>query len=53
MEIKLPKPLVHYQNKPHGEEQCDRCSMFREPNKCTLVQGHILPAGWCLKFDKK
>ena len=53
--MKLPKtdPKIAYQNVPRGSERCDVCSMYRRPNQCTLVNGHILAQGWCKRFDRK
>jgi High potential iron-sulfur protein len=32
---------------------CSNCSLFQEPNACTLVGGEISPAGWCKFWVKK
>jgi Peptidase_C39 like family len=32
---------------------CRDCSMFRQPNDCTLVQGHIHPGGTCKHYESK
>jgi High potential iron-sulfur protein len=34
-------------------QQCSNCSLFQEPNACTLVDGEISPAGWCKFWVKK
>ena len=38
---------------PKEDEQCDGCSMFREPGSCTLVDGDISPDGWCRHWEKR
>lgn len=53
MPATLTKREVEYQNKPKGDEQCGKCTMFRRPNDCTLVKGYILVQGWCKEFDPK
>jgi len=43
---------VRYQPTPNGNQQCDRCTMFRKPNGCTAVAGYISPRGWCKLFAR-
>jgi len=52
--VKKTKAAVHYE-KPsqHKGQRCMICSMFRRPNGCTAVDGHIYPTGWCELFDRK
>jgi hypothetical protein len=38
----MAQKAVEYQDTPKGD-----CSLFQEPNSCTLVDGEISPAGWC------
>jgi len=47
----LNKTEVDYRDSPRGRDQCNKCTMFREPDKCTLVKGLIKPYGWCRRFD--
>ena len=47
------KAYAEYQTEPKGSEQCDKCTMFRPPSKCTYVDGKISPQGWCKQFDRK
>lgn len=47
---KAAKNLVHYQEKPHDGQECDRCLQFLPPDSCKLVAGKINPKGWCLLF---
>jgi len=46
---KKPKtdPNIKYQYRPHGEQRCGNCTMFRPPNGCTDVAGYIVSHGWC------
>jgi hypothetical protein len=32
-------------------ERCHYCTMFREPDACTLVEGDIHPGGHCRYFQ--
>lgn len=32
---------------------CEDCSMFREPARCTLVEGHIYRDGSCKFWEPK
>jgi hypothetical protein len=50
---KMKQPAVAYQDSPKGDQQCSNCSLFQEPNACTLVDGDISPAGWCKFWVKK
>jgi hypothetical protein len=44
----LSKPSVGYTDtSPMRTERCATCSMFRPPDKCTLVRGDVSPRGWC------
>ena len=47
------RKAVEYQDTPKGDQQCSNCSLFQEPNACTLVDGEISPAGWCKFWVKK
>lgn len=53
MEPTETKIKAEYQNNPKGTQQCNKCTMFRRPNSCTLVIGYILPQGWCKHFERK
>jgi hypothetical protein len=50
---KMAQKSVEYQDTPKGDQQCSNCSLFQEPNACTLVDGEISPAGWCKFWVKK
>lgn len=50
---KKTKTDAKYQNAPRSGMMCGGCTMFREPNRCTLVSGDIAPRGWCRFFDPK
>ncbi len=50
---KMSQASVQYQDTPKGDQQCSNCSLFQEPNACTLVDGEISPAGWCKFWVKK
>jgi hypothetical protein len=50
---KMKQPSVAYQDTPKGDQKCSNCSLFQEPNACTLVDGNISPEGWCRFWVKK
>jgi hypothetical protein len=50
---KMSQKSVDYQDTPKGDQECSNCSLFQEPNSCTLVDGEISPAGWCKFWVKK
>ncbi|HMF22010.1 MAG TPA: hypothetical protein VKG24_07780, partial [Pseudolabrys sp.] len=33
---KMKQPSVAYQDSPKGDQKCSNCSLFQEPNACTL-----------------
>jgi len=50
---KMKQPSVEYQDSPKGDQKCSNCSLFQEPNACTLVDGDISSEGWCRFWVKK
>ena len=50
---KMARKAVEYQDTPKGDQECSNCSLFQEPNACTLVDGEISPKGWCKFWVKK
>lgn len=52
-EEKCSKEEANYQGKPKGDQYCEDCTMWREPNKCTAVEGVISPKGWCSYFEEE
>jgi hypothetical protein len=49
----MSQPSVGYQQSPKDDQKCSNCSLFQEPNACTLVDGNISPEGWCKFWVKK
>lgn len=49
----MTKTDARYQDHPKGTLRCKGCTMFREPDKCTLVAGKIAPQGYCVHYDSK
>jgi len=50
---KMNQKSVAYQDTPKDDQKCSNCSLFQEPNACTLVDGEISPEGWCRFWVKK
>jgi hypothetical protein len=50
---KMAQKAAGYQDTPKGDQQCSNCSLFQEPNSCTLIDGEISAAGWCKFWVKK
>ena len=46
----MSKVDAHYR-RATGSEKCANCTMFRQPNACTLVEGNISPIGMCDYFE--
>jgi hypothetical protein len=49
----MAQKAVDYQDTPKNDQECSNCSLFQEPNSCTLVDGEISPKGWCKFWVKK
>jgi len=50
---KMSQKSVDYQETPKNDQECSNCSLFQEPNSCTIVDGEISPKGWCKFWAKK
>ena len=50
---KMSQKSVDYQDTPKNDQDCSNCSLFQEPNSCTIVDGEISPKGWCKFWAKK
>jgi hypothetical protein len=42
-----------YQAQPNNDQRCAFCAHFQPPAGCQLVQGTIVPNGWCKLFRAK
>ncbi|HEY6988057.1 MAG TPA: hypothetical protein VH369_06720 [Bryobacteraceae bacterium] len=42
-----------YQTQPNGDQRCAFCVHFRGPAACEIVQGTIVPNGWCKLYRAK
>ena len=47
---KITQADAHYQKSPKGPQRCKICLQFAAPNQCKIVQGPIVPQGWCQFF---
>jgi hypothetical protein len=52
-EARMSQKAAGYQLTPKDGQSCANCSLFKAPSSCTLVDGVIIPAGWCRFYDKK
>lgn len=50
---RIEKTEADYVKHPVNGARCGTCSMFREPDGCTLVKGSISPNGHCKFYDKE
>lgn len=56
---KATQAAAMYQDKPHADQQCDRCSHYipgstaTANGTCQVVDGSISPHGWCMLFGAK
>ncbi len=47
---KIRQSEAQYQRQPKGQQRCAICLQFKPPNRCQIVQGPIVPNGWCQFF---
>ncbi|HLY58363.1 MAG TPA: hypothetical protein VKS60_22565 [Stellaceae bacterium] len=50
---KMAQKTAGYQENPQGAAECDNCTHFAAPSSCNLVEGDILPTGWCRLHTNK
>ena len=50
---KAQQKAVMYQTAPKTGKQCGDCQHFEAPNACRIVDGEIVPNGYCILFSKK
>jgi hypothetical protein len=50
---KMAQKLVQYQTTPKNKQQCSTCLHFVAPDSCKLVEGKIVPNGWCSLYAPK
>ncbi len=50
---KLAQKIVQYQPTPKNGQQCSTCVNFEAPNQCKLVEGPVVPTGWCIAYGPK
>ena len=47
---KQTKAQATYQDRPNGAERCGVCANFVAPGDCRVIQGPVIPDGWCRNF---
>jgi hypothetical protein len=47
---KIKQTDAHYQRYPKAHNAVRICLQFNPPDKCKIVQGPIVPQGWCQFF---
>ena len=50
---KMPQKAVKYQATPKGNQRCDNCALWQQPDSCKLVEGPISASGWCVLYKAK
>jgi hypothetical protein len=49
----ITQAAAGYQTQPNGDQRCAFCAHFESPASCQIVQGTIVPNGWCKLFRAK
>ncbi len=52
-QAKMAQTAVGYQQSPKDGKQCDGCNYFLPPDACKVVDGQIIPTGYCKLWNKK
>jgi hypothetical protein len=50
---KVSQSAVQYQPAPKDGQDCQHCYQFVTPHGCKMVDGDIVPTGWCGLWVKK
>jgi High potential iron-sulfur protein len=50
---KMAQKAAGYQTSAKNGQSCATCALFKAPSSCTLVDGTIVPDGWCRFYSKK
>lgn len=50
---KVMQAMAAYQTSPKGEAKCGTCGHYLTPSSCELVEGQIIPDGWCKFYAQK
>jgi len=50
---KMSPRAMQYRPTPNGNQRCDNCANFQAPGACKLVDGAIVPSGWCILYAPK
>ena len=50
---KMSPKAMQYRPTPNGNLRCDNCANWQPPGSCKLVDGQILPTGWCILYRPK
>jgi hypothetical protein len=50
---KVTQSAVEYQPAPKDGQDCQYCYQFVTPHRCRMVDGDIVPTGWCGLWVKR
>lgn len=52
-QAKMSQKVAEYQTGPKDNQNCANCALFRAPGSCTLIDGTVVPNGWCRFYSRK
>lgn len=52
-QAKMTQKAAAYQATPKDNQNCANCALYKAPASCTLVEGDVVPTGWCRFYKKK
>jgi len=50
---KMSPQAMSYRPTPNGNQRCDNCANWQPPAACKLVDGQVVPSGWCILYRPK
>ena len=52
-QAKMSQKVAEYQAGPKDGQSCANCALYKAPASCTLIDGNVVPTGWCRFYSKK
>ena len=52
-QAKMSQKVAEYQLTPKDNQTCANCALYRAPASCTLIDGNVVPTGWCRFYSRK
>ena len=50
---KMSPRAMAYRPSPNGNQRCNNCANWQPPAACKVVDGPIVPSGWCVLYNPR